>query len=293
VAGFRTIVINKRCKLESRLGTLIIRSEIEEKVHIAEIETLIVESTAVALSAALIADLTQEGANIIFCDSKHLPCAVFLPLHAHYSTSKNIKEQIAWEERRKAEIWQQIIKEKIRQQALHLLKLGKTDEYCALAVLVDTVRCGDQENAEGRSASLYFRTVFGKGFTRNNSCVENSALNYGYTLVMSMFAREIAAMGYLTELGVWHKGVENAFNLASDLMEPFRVVVDRVLVSIPIDQKQDYKRHMLKVLNYNIRINGESQSFVNAVRIYLHRVFRFMRNEVDCIYNFEVLGEKV
>ncbi|MCL1880930.1 MAG: hypothetical protein FWF76_01995 [Oscillospiraceae bacterium] len=96
MAGFRTIVINKRCKLASLLGSLIIRTETEERIHINEIETLVVESTAVAITSALVADLTEAGANIIFCDRKHLPASVFVPIHAHYATARNIKIQIAW-----------------------------------------------------------------------------------------------------------------------------------------------------------------------------------------------------
>jgi len=57
MAGFRTIIINKRCKLESLLGSMVIRSESEERIHIGEIETLIIESTAVAITSSLIADL--------------------------------------------------------------------------------------------------------------------------------------------------------------------------------------------------------------------------------------------
>jgi CRISPR/Cas system-associated endonuclease Cas1 len=128
MAGFRTIVINKRCKLESLLGSLVIRTETEERIHINEIETLIVESTAVAITSALVADLTEAGANIIFCDRKHLPVSVFVPVHAHYATARNIKIQIAWCDKLKLECWGQIIKEKIRQQSLHLSELGKSDE---------------------------------------------------------------------------------------------------------------------------------------------------------------------
>jgi len=202
MAGFRTIVINKRCKLESQLGSLVIRSEIEERIHIAEIETLIIESTAVAFTSALIADLSEVGANIIVCDRKHLPTSVFLPVHAHFSTAKKIKEQIAWSEERKAECWKYIIIEKIRQQALYLSELGKTGAGDQLVNYQNLVDNGDTKNYEARAASVYFRALFGKSFSRNDACEENDMLNYGYTLLMATFAREIMACGYLTELGI-------------------------------------------------------------------------------------------
>jgi len=292
MAGFRTIVINKRCKLESMLGSLVIRSEIEERIHINEIETLIIESTAVALTAALVSDLTEAGANIIFCNRKHLPTSVFLPIQAHFNVAKNIKEQISWDDTIKAKCWGYVIKEKIRQQALFLLELGLLQEHSVLSQYQNNVSDGDFENYEARAAAVYFRALFGDDFTRNAPILQNYALNYGYTLLMATFAREIPACGYLTELGIWHRGAENAFNLASDLMEPFRVVVDKFVAVLPEEQEEKYKRHMLQLLQKRVKINGESQSLVPAIRIYMRRIFRFMRNEVDDIFGIEILGEE-
>ncbi len=292
MAGFRTIVINKRCKLESQLGSLIIRSEIEERIHINEIETLIIENTAVALTAALMADLTEAGANIIFCDRKHLPVSVFLPVHAHFNVAKNIKEQIAWNDETKAMCWGQIVKEKIRQQSLHLLELKNQEEYALLNNYQNNVSNGDIENYEARAAAVYFRALFGKNFSRNEACFYNEALNYGYTLLMAAFAREISACGYLTEIGIWHRGIENAFNLASDLMEPFRIIVDKTVIDLLEEDKEKYKRYILRLMYSRVKINGENQSFIPAVRIYLHRIFRFMREETDEIFSIEILGEQ-
>jgi len=267
----------------------VIRTETEERIHINEIETLIVESTAVAITSALVADLTEAGANIIFCDRKHLPASVFVPVHAHYATARNIKIQIAWCDKLKLECWGQIIKEKIRQQSLHLSELGKSDEHILLADYCGKVTDGDVDNYEARAAAVYFRALFESSFSRSNACFENNALNYGYTLIMAAFAREISACGYLTELGIWHKATENAFNLASDLMEPFRVIADRLVMTIPCEEHEKYKRYMLKLMYARVKINGENQSFVPAVRIYLHRIFRFMRGEVFDIYGIEIL----
>ncbi|MDR1688048.1 MAG: type II CRISPR-associated endonuclease Cas1 [Clostridiales bacterium] len=292
MAGFRTIVINKRCKLESQLGSLLIRSEVEERIHLSEIETLIIESTTVALTAALVTDLTEAGANIIFCDRKHLPVSVFLPVHAHFSAAKNIKEQIAWSEESKARCWRQIIKEKIRQQALHLLEQERRDEYELLNNYQLNVADSDIDNYEAKAAAVYFRALFGKRFSRNEACFYNDALNYGYTLLMAAFAREISACGYLTELGIWHRGIENAFNLASDLMEPFRIIVDKAVVNLLEEDKENYKRHMVRVMYSRVKINGENQSLIPAVRIYLHRIFRFMREEACEILDIEIMGEE-
>ncbi|MDR0932146.1 MAG: type II CRISPR-associated endonuclease Cas1 [Victivallales bacterium] len=287
MAGFRTIVINKRCKLDSLLGSMVIRSVKEERVHISEIETLIIESTAVALTAALVTDLSEAGANIIFCDRKHLPSSVFTPVHAHYSAAKNIREQIAWSEELKAQCWKLVVKEKIRQQALHLAHHGKKSEHNLLMAYRKEVLDGDSDNREAHAAAAYFRTLFGANFSRNNSDSVNNALNYGYTLLTATFAREISACGYIPELGIFHRGMENAFNLASDLMEPFRPAVDRLAMMLP-EEEESHKRSILRVLNSQLEINGGNQSFIPAVRIYLHRIFRFMRGEVEDIFTLGI-----
>ncbi|MCL2599025.1 MAG: type II CRISPR-associated endonuclease Cas1 [Firmicutes bacterium] len=302
MAGFRTIVIGKRCKLESQLGMMVIRGEGEDKVHIREIETLIVESTAVALTAALVADLTAAGVNVLFCDQRHMPCAAFVPMHANFGVSRNIKEQIGWSADVKGRCWSLVIKEKIRQQALHLQDLGKEQECQTLFLLHTKVQRGDIDNVEGRAAAWYFRHIFEEvgnltdrqkdwegGFTRDKPCIVNSALNYGYTLILSTFAKEIAACGYLTELGIWHKGGENAFNLASDLMEPYRIVVDRMVAKMSSEQAQNYKRYMLTVFENSIKINQEKQSLVASIRIYLHRIFRYLRGEIDSIFVIDIV----
>ena len=167
MAGFRTIVINKRCKLESLLGSLVIRSEQEERIHIKEIETLIIESTAVALTSALVVDLTEAGVNIIFCNRRHLPCGTLLHNHSHFSTAKNIKTQIEWCNTRKAVLRKLIIKEKISGQARHLYDLKNFQASAVLNEYMSFVSDGDKDNLEARAASLYFRAVFSSGFSRS------------------------------------------------------------------------------------------------------------------------------
>jgi CRISPR-associated endonuclease Cas1 subtype II len=263
----------------------------EEKIHIKEIATLIIESTSVALTSALIADLTEAGVNIIFCNRRHLPSAVFSPVHTHFSVSKNIKEQIQWDNMLKLLCHKYIIEEKIRQQALFLEKLGYNCEYEKLMEYQSTVLVGDVKNCEAKAAALYFRTLFGKNFNRDLPLNENNMLNYGYTLLMATFVREITACGYLTELGLWHCGYENAYNLACDLMEPFRVAVDKLTLAIPDEQIENYKHYMLRLFSLRIKINDERQELVPAIRIYLHRIFRFMHGDIDSIFNIEIMDE--
>lgn len=91
--GFRTVVVNSRCKLEFRLNYLIARGETEKRIYINEINTLIVQSTAVSLTAALLSELVRNNVKVIFCDEKCNPTAELQPYYGAHNTAKRIKNQ--------------------------------------------------------------------------------------------------------------------------------------------------------------------------------------------------------
>jgi CRISPR-associated endonuclease Cas1 subtype II len=290
MSGFRTIVINSRCKLESRFGYLVIRSNEEIKVHISEIETLIIESTACAITSALIVDLVESHVNVIFCDRKHLPLASILPKNLHYNTSKNIHLQLEWSASRKALCWQHIIQHKIKMQAELLRHLNKIESSLALESLCKNVLLGDEDNKEATAARCYFVAMFGDYFVRaDDDLFTNQCLNYGYAVLFSIFAREIVASGYITEIGLWHRSAANAFNLASDLMEPFRPIIDAHANDIPVSEEDNFKHYMVRVLEKTVKLDNESQNLTYAIRTYIRRIFKFMNNETEklCDLSFD------
>ena len=103
--GFRTVVIKNRAKLEVRLNSLIVRGEQERKVFLDEINTLIVQSTAVSLTASLLCELMKKNIKVIFCDEKHNPQSELLPYYGAHNTSKRYKEQFSWGSEIKGKIW--------------------------------------------------------------------------------------------------------------------------------------------------------------------------------------------
>ncbi|MGN1372741.1 MAG: type II CRISPR-associated endonuclease Cas1, partial [Candidatus Coproplasma sp.] len=248
--GFRTIVVNSRCKLEFRLNYLVIRGEKERKIFINEINTLIVQSTAVSLTAALLCELAKNNVKIIFCDEKNNPQTEIIPYYGAHNTSKRYKMQFAWLEETKSKVWQKIVKEKICNQAQILYENGFLSEYEMLKGYARQVQLGDISNREGHSAKVYFNCMMPKGETRRSGGFLNACLNYGYAVLLSAFNREIVACGYLTQLGVWHDNEFNQFNLSCDLMEPLRTIVDSTAFSITFGDEQ-YKKKMANILNYD------------------------------------------
>ena len=62
---------------------------------------------------------------------------------------------------------------------------------------------------------------------RTSTDKRNALLNYGYAVVRSAVARALVAVGLIPAFGLNHASMTNAFNLADDMVEPFRPFVDR------------------------------------------------------------------
>lgn len=139
---------------------------------------------------------------------------------------------------------------------------------------IDELELNDKSNREGHAAKVYFNALFGKSFSRNDECPINAALNYGYSIVLSVFNREITANGYLTQLGLFHDNMFNQYNLSCDLMEPFRPFVDIAVKDMnPQKFEKEEKISIFNLLNDEFKIDGRTQTFINAVKIYCKSVF--------------------
>ena len=73
----------------------------------------------------------------------------------------------------------------------------------------------------------------------------------------------------------------NQFNLASDLMEPFRPLVDEVVVELkPEVFEKEEKHKVLEIVNKEVQIGEKKEVFGNAIKIYCKSVFDAL-NERD------------
>ncbi len=289
--SWRTVVISKNAKLDYQLGYLVIRMEETTKIHINEIMVLILESTAISLTGYLLCELIKKKVKVVFCDEKRNPCSELTSYYGSHDTSIKIKNQIGWEKDIKTTVWTEIVTEKIQRQS-ELLKNKKKAEWELLEKYLGEIDFGDQTNREGHAAKVYFNALFGLSFTRNLDIPTNAALNYGYGLLLSMFNREIAANGYLTQLGLYHDNMFNPFNLASDLMEPYRILVDEIVFDMrPQAFEHDDKVNMLKLFQKEVVIDSRREYLPNAIRLYTKSIFealnekdtsliRFYRNEL-------------
>lgn len=278
--SWRIVEITSRAKLDLKLNYLVVRRDDITKIHLSEISTLIIESTAVSVTAALLVELAKRKIKVIFCDEKRNPCFENIPYYGSHDTSLKVKLQLQWDEDTKGFVWSEIVREKIRQQSQFLQELNK-EEYLLLERYQQEIEFKDLTNREGHAAKVYFNALFGKDFSRSQGNVLNACLDYGYGIILSAFNREISAAGYMTQLGLYHENRFNMFNFGSDLMEPFRVLVDRKTLEInPIKFDTDEKIEMVNLLNSEIIIDGKVQYVNNAIKIYCKSIFNAL-NEKD------------
>ena len=289
--SWRVVVISKRAKLDYQLGYLVVRNESVTKIHLGEISTLLIESTAVSITTSLLAELTKKKIKVIFCDEKRNPSSELVGYYGSHDTSSKVRNQIQWSRNSKDTVWTEIVTEKIRKQKKLLEYQGK-EESKLLDSYLQEIKWNDETNREGHAAKVYFNALFGLDFTRTTDCPVNAALNYGYRIILSAFTREITANGYITQLGLFHDNMFNQFNLASDLMEPFRVLVDKEVLEMKFEEFEvDEKRRLVNILNHEVVIDGKVQYVNNAVKIYCKSVFDAL-NENDSslirFYKFEL-----
>lgn len=269
--SWRTVVISSQAKLDYKMGLMVVRSEETYRVAVDEIAILVIENPAVSFTGCLIEELVNKKVRVIFCDSKRNPLAELTPHHGTHDSSAKIRTQVNWSDEVKAEIWREIISEKIRKQSTFLKQLGKTREAELLRSYIGQVELADASNREGHAAKVYFNALFGMEFTRSSDSPVNAALNYGYSLILSCINREVASNGYLTQLGIFHNNMFNHFNLSCDLMEPFRILVDRYVYYLkPIQFEKSEKHELWKILEERVVVDNSSQSVLNAIKIYVH-----------------------
>lgn len=289
--AFRTIFIENQCRCSYQGGYLVVRKEEDtSRIHLSEITSIVLQTTQVYLSAYLLSELAKSKISLVVGDEKNNPIGQYLPLYGAHNTSKRIAEQIAWGEPIKKRVWQRVVKDKIYQQARFLEERDYLTEAKVLHSSVAEVRSGDPTNREAYAARLYFATLFGTNFSRESDIPANAGLNYGYAVLLSMVNREIASRGYLTQCGICHRNEYNQFNLACDFMEPFRPMVDRLVVDV-IGESFDKtaRRNLGDIANINIIYRSGNYRLGSVVSLYVQDCLNALNKKiaVEDIEGFE------
>lgn len=293
MSGFRSVVIESPCKLSYKGGYMVVRKEDDTaKVHLSEFHTLVLHTNQAYISAYLMSELAKSKISLVVSDERHDPVGQYLPLYGAHNTSARIDEQLEWGPVAKKQVWQRIVRDKILHQSRVLGARAREEDAVMLEKVAAEVRSGDSTHREAHAAHLYFRSLFGPDFSRDEDRSINAALNYGYALLLSSVNREIVSRGYLTQEGICHHNDFNQFNLSCDFMEPFRPIVDRIVFDNVGDEftKGD-KLLLVDMLNQTIPYRGGSYRVASVISLYVKDCLDALskRLSVDAIEPFDVL----
>lgn len=232
------------------------------RVALDDVHALIIHAHGVTWTGNLVAALAERGAPTVFCDRNHSPVAVTLPIEGHYAQAAKMRAQLAASLPLQKQLWRRIVSAKITMQG-SLLEARGVDEGQSFALIARRVKSGDPENLEAQAARRYWPLLMGKAFRRDRDVGgTNALLNYGYAVMRATVARAIVAAGLHPTVGIHHNNRGNAFALADDLVEPFRPLVDALVVRMVAEGIEALdptgKRRMARLIAFDLRIADET-----------------------------------
>lgn len=134
------------------------------------------------------------------------------------------------------------------------------------------------EAAEALAAKEYF-ACYPEYFNRREENPVNSGLNYGYAVVRSAIARNLVAVGFHPTFGLHHRSQLNAFNLADDLIEPYRAIVDIVVrenPSLNLKLTKDERMAIAHVMHNAYMVNEIKVSVMTSIDMIVESLKRIV-----------------
>jgi CRISPR-associated protein Cas1 len=219
------VVVSQPAKLRRDHFSLVVEQEQSARVPFEDIAVIVLNNREINLTHPVLAACGEYGIGLFSTGDNHQPNGVFLPFLSHGRTTRMLRLQLALDKPTGKRAWATMVRAKISNQAFCMRTLGAGDHE-RLESYVRRVRSGDAGNMEAQASAYYFPQLFGRSFHRSQEGWTNAALDYGYAIMRGAVARALVAHGLLPALGIFHSSEQNAFNLADDLIEPYRAIVD-------------------------------------------------------------------
>lgn len=272
--GFRILEITQPSEIHVTANQLTVEQIIEPKkkrkvsVPLEDLELIICTGANIRLSTMALSVLSENKIGVVIIGKDYMPSSIVLPYDANVRNASIAKSQLNMNEELKSILWKKIVQKKIENQAKCLTLLG-LDGTKELIEMIDTVKPNDPDNVEGIVAKFYFQQ-FHPGLVRRNDDPINSVLNYGYAIVRNTIIRDVVCAGFYPAIGIHHEGPFNGFNLADDLIEPWRAMVDLVahdIVSSQTNLTREQRKELTLVLHNACMIDGEKNTISNGINI--------------------------
>lgn len=274
--GWRIVHVKDGDILKLRLDNLEIHKK-DNKVYIplSDITMVVLEGNRTTITTKLLSSLSQNNVGLVICDDKYLPVGIYLPYGQYHHYSKRVIKQSQWTKEQKGQIWKNVISQKMNNQLAYAKFAGvDSDRLELMQDLISNLVVGDTTNREGPVAKVYFDSLYGKTFTRDDDDLINAAMNFGYAILRSCMARIVVGNGLVTMLGIFHRNEFNSFNLVDDLMEPYRPLMDYWVNKYVIDDKKDYLSYearlkIIEFMNQKIQIQNKKMTIDNSMQEYV------------------------
>lgn len=274
----RTIAITTPCHLSLRQEQMLVRSKLFEDetgktVPIEDMGLMLMEHPQITVTQGLLAKLMEHNVAVVNCNEQHHPIGMLLNFQGNSTQTETFIAQAEAAKPLKKQLWAQVVKAKVGNQALILEAIGQ--DAGRLQKLQQEVRSGDVDNREGVAAVYYWPRLFKTypDFLRSrDGAYPNNLLNYGYAILRAAVARAVVGSGLHPTLGLFHRNKYNAFCLADDMMEPYRPLVDQVVAGIVHDRPYDLteldqaaKINLLRIPTLDVMMGGKQRPLLVAV----------------------------
>ncbi|NTV47105.1 MAG: type II CRISPR-associated endonuclease Cas1 [Chlorobiales bacterium] len=261
-------MISRPARLRREHFSLVIEQEQTACVPFEDIAVIVLNHREINLTHPVLSACAEYGIGLYATGHNHQPSGVFLPFLSHSRTTRLMRKQLDLSKPLAKQAWANIIRRKIENQA-HCLLLSTRKGVERLNSYANRVRSGDVDNLEGQAAAFYFTQLFGNGFVRAEERWTNAALDYGYAVFRGAIARGLVAHGLHPPLGLFHASEQNAFNLADDLIEPFRPLIDLHVYKYPASTEGDLsvqdKAALVALLNVDVAMPQGKMSALSAI----------------------------
>ena len=300
--GWRIVHVKEGDLLRLRLDNLEVRKK-DNKVYIplTDITMVVLEGNRTTITTKLLSSFSQNNIGLVICDDKYLPVGIYLPYGQYHHYSKRVILQAGWTQDQKGLIWQNVIGQKMNNQLEYAKLCGVEEERLELMQdLITNLTIGDVTNREGHVAKVYFDSLYGKSFTRDDDNLINFAMNFGYAILRSCMARIVVGNGLVTMLGIFHRNEFNSFNLVDDLMEPYRPLMDYWVNKYVIGD-EDYLSYesrlkIIEFMNQKIKLQNKKMTIDNSMQEYVASFVTAMEeNDPELLIKIELsnfIGEE-
>ena len=289
--GYINVFVSKEAHISVKNSQLTLTAK-DKKIDypLEDMNSLMIENAESTLSTYALSSLAEYGILTFVCDKTHLPNGVLLPFCQHYQILSSFENQQNLPKPLQKQMWRTLVKNKIANQNDVLNMCGGNDD---LKEIYKQVLSGDSSNCEASASVIYFRGLFGKNFKRREDNAINDFLNYGYSIIRGFVARSICVHGLMPFLGINHKNQFNQFNLADDLMEVFRPLVD-LFVKVHLGDENklttQIKGQLYNIVNIEVEIDNQKHSVSYAIDLLVQSYVKSLKEKEDYLKNIKIIG---